>query len=94
MFSGGACFPAHAHVRPQAVALAASPPLALKRIKANLVDADRTSFPEHLDLEAERHAKSGYHPDAAEAGTAFMEKRAPNFKGIGSSRQPWELSKL
>ena len=74
--------------------MAAAPPLALKRIKANLVDADRTTFVEHLDLEAERHAKCGYHPDATEAGMAFMEKRAANFQGIGGERKPWELSKL
>jgi len=74
--------------------LAAAPPLALKRIKNNLVDADRTTFAEHLDLEAERHAKSGYHPDATEAGRAFMEKRAPNYQGIGGERKPWELAKL
>lgn len=71
-----------------------APPLALKRIKQNLNDADRLlSFSEALDLEAERHARSGFHPDAAEAGKAFVEKRAGNFTGSGK-REPWEMSKL
>ncbi len=53
--------------------LALAPPLALSRIKANLLDADRElSFCQHLDIEADRHARSAFHPDAAEAGTAFM----------------------
>ena len=76
-----------------AVELSRAPPLALKRIKANLIDADSTSFAEHLDLEAERHARSGFHPDAAEAGLSFMAKRKPNFVGI-KERDSWELSKL
>jgi len=71
-----------------------APPLALKRIKQNLNDADRVlSFSEALDSEAERHARSGFHPDAAEAGKAFVEKRAGNYKGSGK-REPWEMSKL
>lgn len=74
--------------------MAQAAPVALKRIKQNLNDADRVlSFSEALDNEAERHARSGYHPDAAEAGKAFMEKRAPRFKGVGQ-REKWELSKL
>jgi len=74
--------------------MAGAAPLALKRIKQNLNDADRlTAFGEALDLEAERHARSGYHPDAAEAGKAFMQKRAPNFQGV-SKREKWEISKL
>ena len=76
-----------------AQSLAASPPLALKRVKANFVDADRLSFAEHLDVEAERHARCGFHPDAAEAGASFLAKRTPVFKGIGM-RHPWEMSNL
>jgi 2-(1,2-epoxy-1,2-dihydrophenyl)acetyl-CoA isomerase len=73
--------------------IASAPPLALKRIKANLVDADRLSFAEHLDVEAERHAKSGFHPDAREAGESFLMKRKPKFKGL-PERESWEASKL
>lgn len=82
-----------AEVLAMAAKMASVAPLALKRIKANLVDADRLTFPEHLDIEAERHARSGYHPDAAESGMSFMQRRKPQFKGIGT-RQPWEMSRL
>lgn len=73
--------------------LAAAPQLALKRMKASLTDADRLTFPEALDNECERHARSGFHPDAKEAGMAFLQKRKPKFKGI-KARAPWELSRL
>jgi hypothetical protein len=39
-------------------------------------------FSSHLDNEAERHARSAFHPDAAEAGLAFMQKRKANFTGM------------
>lgn len=74
--------------------VAAGPPLAIKRIKQNLNDADLlTSFGDALDGEAERHARSAMHPDAAEAGAAFMQKRKPAFKGVGA-RAPWQFSKV
>ena len=74
--------------------LAQAPPLALKRIKANLNDADQIiNFSTALDSEAERHARSGFHPDAAEAGKAFLEKRKPRFAGIGKMPD-WVTSKL
>lgn len=78
-----------------AAKIAKASPLALKRIKSNFLDAERSgsSFSSHLDIEAERHAKCGFHPDAAEAGTAFMQKRAPKFVGVGR-RAPWESSRL
>ena len=76
-----------------AAAIAAAPQLAVKRIKQNLNDADRVTFPEALDGEAERHARTAMHPDALEAGYAFMEKRKPNFKGVGK-QEKWRLSKL
>ena len=82
------------HVMEVANGLAQSPPLALRRIKANLNDADRViNFSAALDGEAERHARSGFHPDAAEAGKAFLQKRKPIFKGIGTSPD-WATSKL
>ena len=103
-----------------AARLAAAPPLALKRIKANLNDSDsQLSFEAHLDAEAERHARcgesiyfsmylsiylisissqhahiyKGYHPDAMEAGRAFLQKRKPNFTGL-DARQKHEMSRL
>ena len=44
-----------------AAAIAAAPQLAVKRIKQNLNDADRVTFPEALDGEAERHARTAMH---------------------------------
>lgn len=76
-----------------AVQLASAPQLALRRIKAGLNDADRMSFSEALDNECERHVRSGFHPDAKEAGQSFLQKRKPKFKGI-AKRAPWELSRL
>ena len=82
------------HVMNLSNELAQQPPLALRSIKANLNDADRlTEFAAALDSEAERHARAGFHPDAAEAGKAFMGKRKPHFIGIGTS-EPWKTSKL
>lgn len=74
--------------------VARSPPLALRRMKQNLNNADReTSFSAHLDFEAERHARCAFHPDAAEAGLAFAEKRAGRFQGVGGQPK-WALSRL
>ena len=75
--------------------LANEAPLALLRIKANFLDSDKnTSFAEHLDVETERHAKCGYHPDAMEAGKAFLSKRKPKFSNVGENRSSWEMSRL
>ena len=49
----------------------------------------------HPYWQAERHARCGYHPDAAEAGDAFLNKRKAAYLGIGGSkREPWQMSKL
>jgi len=81
-------------VMAEAKTMAAAAPLALKRIKQNLIDADRLmSFSEALDAEAERHARTAFHPDAAEAGKAFMTKKPPNFTGL-KQQERWRLSKL
>mmetsp|Transcript_82411 Transcript_82411/g.247172 ORF Transcript_82411/g.247172 Transcript_82411/m.247172 type:complete len:260 (+) Transcript_82411:1-780(+) len=69
--------------------IAQGPPLAVGRIKRNLNEADElTCFGEALDREAERHARTAMHPDAAEAGAAFVGKRAPSFVGVGA-QEPW-----
>ena len=73
---------------------AAAPPLALRRIKANLNDADRVSFPEQLNNEAERHGRMGYSPENKIAATAFVTKTDPDFSGVVKPRKPWELSNL
>lgn len=64
-----------------AARLAAKAPLALRAVKANLNDADRLSFPEALDREAERHVRCAFTADAAEAAAAFLGKREPTFEG-------------
>lgn len=76
-----------------AARLAACAPLALVAMKRNLLDGERLSLSEALDAEAARHAQCGAHPDAREAGAAFLQKRAPNF----ASFQPlaaWERARL
>jgi 2-(1,2-epoxy-1,2-dihydrophenyl)acetyl-CoA isomerase len=56
-------------------------PLALAGIKANLNDAERLSFAELLDVEAERQAAATTTADCKEAAQAFLEKRDPVFSG-------------
>jgi 2-(1,2-epoxy-1,2-dihydrophenyl)acetyl-CoA isomerase len=68
-------------VRSVAAKLVASAPTAVRLIKENLNDADRMSLAELLDVEGVRHLRAGAHEDAREARTAFLEKRAPVFKG-------------
>lgn len=64
-----------------AARLAASAPIALQNIKANLNDGERLGFVDAMMREAERHVRSGATEDAREAGRAFLEKRKPEFKG-------------
>ncbi len=68
-------------VRSVADRLLAAAPIALRRIKQNLNDAEDIPFPEALDREADRHVRTGGSADSAEARRAFMEKRAPRFTG-------------
>jgi 2-(1,2-epoxy-1,2-dihydrophenyl)acetyl-CoA isomerase len=68
-------------MRSVAERLLASAPVALRRIKENLNDAEDVSFSQALIREAERHVRTGGTEDAREAGAAFREKRTPVFKG-------------
>lgn len=61
--------------------LAGLSPIALRSIKANLVDSPTASLSEQLDREAGRHIAVGLTDDAREAAAAFLEKRAPVFHG-------------
>ena len=66
----------------------------LSYIEQNLLEADRPlSFSDALDGEAERHARTAQHPDAREAGAAFLQKRAPRFVGT-PPQEAWRPSKL
>lgn len=73
--------------------IAAGPELALRRIKQNLNDGERLSFGDALDNEADRFARTAMHPDTFEAAASFLEKRKPEFDGIGET-EPWMKSKL
>ena len=59
----------------------ASAPVALRRIKENLNDAEDISFTGALIGEAERHVRTGTTEDGREAGAAFREKSTAMFKG-------------
>ena len=48
---------------------------------ANAADAN-ASFSEALDAEAERHARTAMHPDALEAGSAFLQKRVTDVDSL------------
>jgi 2-(1,2-epoxy-1,2-dihydrophenyl)acetyl-CoA isomerase len=69
------------HIRQVGNRIASFAPLALKRVKQNLNDAERLSFQEHLEAEASRHAFCCATHDAIEAAEAFVQKRAPAFQG-------------
>jgi 2-(1,2-epoxy-1,2-dihydrophenyl)acetyl-CoA isomerase len=68
-------------VRRIATRVAGFAPLTVRAIKANLNDAERLSFPEMLDREAERHTRCALTEDSREAAAAFIEKREPVFHG-------------
>jgi 2-(1,2-epoxy-1,2-dihydrophenyl)acetyl-CoA isomerase len=69
------------HIRRVGERIASFAPLALRRVKDNLNDAEQLSFQEHLEAEATRHAFCCATRDAAEAAEAFVQKRAPAFQG-------------
>lgn len=58
-----------------------SPPLTVRAIKRSLNEHQWMGFADALDQEAERHIHTGSTADAAEARTAFLEKRGPSFEG-------------
>ncbi|MEH6547930.1 MAG: enoyl-CoA hydratase-related protein, partial [Sneathiella sp.] len=61
--------------------LANGPAVTLQYMKDNLDDAVNLDFLTCLDLEAERLVETAQTEDHKEAVRAFIEKRAPNFKG-------------
>jgi 2-(1,2-epoxy-1,2-dihydrophenyl)acetyl-CoA isomerase len=62
--------------------IARSAPIALRRVKENMNDAETLSFRELLGVEAQRHAYCCTTKDAAEAAEAFVTKREPTFNGV------------
>ena len=61
--------------------IAAAAPLALGEMKKNFVSAENMSLRDYIDLETERHGRTGASEDSREAFKAFVEKRDPVFRG-------------
>ena len=61
--------------------LAGAAPLALSAMKANFLAAEKMGFAEYIALESEKHGRLFKSEDTTEAFKAFVEKRAPVFKG-------------
>ena len=61
--------------------LAAGPRVAWWHVKKNMKVAEEGSLAEALDSEAARMIRTGETEDHKEAARAFVEKRAPVFKG-------------
>ena len=68
-----------AFVRERAAALAAKPAGALRNVKKLLRYATTATVPERMAEESALFAAALQSPEAREAMTAFMEKRAPDF---------------
>lgn len=61
--------------------LAKSAPLAIGEMKKNFVSAENMSLRDYIELETERHSRTGASADSREAFLAFVEKRDPVFQG-------------
>ncbi|MEM7212896.1 MAG: enoyl-CoA hydratase [Pseudomonadota bacterium] len=61
--------------------LAEGPPIAYRYVKENLNRALAGEVMECMDLEVTHHVHSGLTEDHRNAAQAFVEKRAPSFKG-------------
>ena len=64
-----------------ALKLAQGPRIALKLMKRNFNAAESGTLSELLDLEARHQIETGLTEDHREAARAFVEKRAPIFRG-------------
>ena len=56
-------------------------PLAIGEMKRNFVDAENMPLRGYIELETERHTRTGASNDSREAMRAFVEKREPVFHG-------------
>ena len=68
-------------VRAIAERISLSAPLAIGEMKKNFVNAENMTLRDFIDLETERHSRTGSSEDTREAFKAFVEKREPTFKG-------------
>jgi len=64
-----------------ATRLAEAAPLALRTMKQNFLDAERTAFGEFIEIESRRHLPMFKTHDTMEAFRARIEKRKPRFLG-------------
>ena len=60
--------------------LSKSAPLAISEMKKNFVNAESMPLRDYIELESERHSRTGGTEDSREAMKAFIEKRDPVFK--------------
>ncbi len=68
--------------------LANGPQVAMRFLKRSIYNAYEMSFEQSLDEIAAKTAVTDHHPDASEGGTAFREKRPPNFNSwLGDARE-------
>lgn len=61
--------------------LASAAPLAIGEMKKNFVNAENMPLRDYVELETERHSRTGASEDTREAFLAFVEKREAQFKG-------------
>jgi 2-(1,2-epoxy-1,2-dihydrophenyl)acetyl-CoA isomerase len=70
-----------AEVAQLAASLASGPRVALAQMKRNLNAADEGTLADVLDIEAEGQIRCRFTEDHREAARAFLERRAPRFRG-------------
>jgi 2-(1,2-epoxy-1,2-dihydrophenyl)acetyl-CoA isomerase len=68
-------------VAAMAARIAGWPPLGLRAMKANFLDAETESLAAYTRLESARHLELLATADVKEAALAFLEKRPPRFQG-------------
>ena len=61
--------------------IAGQAPLAIGEMKRNFVNAESMGLRDYIDLETDRHSRTGASEDTREAFKAFVEKRKPVYKG-------------
>ena len=61
--------------------IAEAAPLAVGEMKKNFISGENMSLRDYIDLETERHSRTGASEDSREAFKAFVEKRKAVFKG-------------
>lgn len=70
-----------AEVNAIAKSISKKAPLAIGEMKKNFINAENMPLRDYIELETERHSRTGASEDSREAFKAFVEKREPVFKG-------------